>query len=108
MRGFAKGLGETVALPHPGDYRPEAVEAWFANETRELGSGVHAGDDQAQIKAYYVEAGSWKYVVAGPGWRRPFFRRHFAETLSGALAFLFGGTKRPTILDLGCGTGTQS
>jgi SAM-dependent methyltransferase len=110
MREFDKSFRETVTLPHPGDYRTETVEAWFANEAREYAAGLHAGFDQAQIKAYYVEARSWRYIKSGllRGWRRPFFRRHFAETLSRALAFLFGDTKTPTILDLGCGTGTQA
>lgn len=110
MSESTRVFGETTTLPQPGNYCPDDVEAWFGNEARELRSGIHAGDDQAEIKAYYVEARSWKYIQAGllRGWRRSFFRRHFAETLSEALAFLFGGTRTPTILDLGCGTGTQS
>jgi SAM-dependent methyltransferase len=102
MREFAKGLGETVILPQPGDYRPEAVRGWFCNVARELEVGMHGANERAQFEGYYVEAGLLRT------WRRPFFWRHYAETLEEAMAFLFGGTKTPTILDLGCGTGTQS
>ena len=41
-------------------------------------------------------------------WRRPFFKHHFSDRLSIATNFLFGHSRKPKILDLGCGVGTQS
>jgi SAM-dependent methyltransferase len=102
MKEFAKALGETVAWPQPGDHRPEAVRAWFGNVSLELEAGVHGGNERVQFDGYYMEAGLLR------AWRRPFFWRHYAETLAEATAFLFGSATMPTILDLGCGSGTQS
>ena len=102
MRELSKISVETLVIPHLGDYRPEAVQRWFGNVALELEAGLHSVNERAQFESYYSEAGLLR------AWRRPFFRRHYAETLAEATGFLFGGTKMPTILDLGCGTGTQS
>ena len=102
MRIYADALGRKPVLPRPGDYSPEAVYEWFGNVACELETIIQGANERSQFEGYYLASGLLR------AWRKPFFRRHFVETLSEALAFLFGGTKTPTILDLGCGTGTQS
>lgn len=102
MKQAAKALGQKVFLPQPGVCRADAVRAWFGNVSRELEAGVHGGSERVQFEGYYVEAGLLQ------AWRRPFFWRHYAETLAESASFLLGSKTTPTILDLGCGTGTQS
>lgn len=90
-------------LPKPADFTPAAIERWFANIPRELELGFLTEEESRYVHAYYSEAGLLRR------WRRPFFLRHFAETIAPAAAHLLRTkSPRPTILDLGCGVGSQS
>jgi SAM-dependent methyltransferase len=75
---------------------------WYHNVQLELAAKYLDASQQAYLSAYYNEAGLLHK------WRRSFFRRHYAEPFGQALTFLLDSKHQPLILDLGCGTGTQS
>jgi SAM-dependent methyltransferase len=54
------------------------------------------------FRDYYKEAGLLRW------WRRPFFRFHFCRTFTKSASFILDNGGKGTILDLGCGCGTQS
>jgi SAM-dependent methyltransferase len=89
-------------LPRSGDPSVTSLRRWFDNVPLELRLLRLDEADRARFESYYTEAGLLRR------WRRPFFQRHYAETLAAAVAFLIDGRDAPRILDLGCGTGTQS
>lgn len=102
MRSITDNLSAQLVIPKRGDFHPNAVRAWFLNVAKEIDLGVHIDNEQAYFEAYFKEAGLLR------AWRQPFFFRHYADTLAETLAFMFAGKKAPVILDVGCGTGTQS
>ncbi len=75
---------------------------WYENIPRELDLGFLAPDEREYLAAYYRGGGHLQ-----PG-RRHFFRRHCSETFSRAAAHLLGSTPAPRVIDLGCGSGTQT
>lgn len=78
------------------------VWAWYSNIPLELEQSWLTAAEKQLFAAYYQEAGLLRT------WRRPFFRHHFSRTFTRAVNHLFDGQEAPRILDLGCGTGTQS
>ncbi|MCG3189240.1 MAG: hypothetical protein LKCHEGNO_01531 [Burkholderiaceae bacterium] len=78
------------------------VWRWFLNIEREIGLLSLSSAERKAFESYYRSAGLLR------GWRRPFFRHHYSRPLWLATSRLFGTTQQPRILDLGCGTGTQS
>ena len=90
-------------LPKPGDKLIDALAwEWYSNIPIEIADGFLDKDQQRYLSEYYIEAGLLRK------WRQPFFRQHYAKTLAATVAFLFSHKQKPIILDLGCGTGTQS
>jgi SAM-dependent methyltransferase len=91
-------------------YCPDRIESiteeqlwrWFQNVQQELALLSLSDSERASVIAYYCDAGLMR------PWRRPFFRHHYVTPLLRAVRELFAVTPRPRILDLGCGTGTQS
>ncbi len=75
---------------------------WYGNVERELRDLDLAHAEHASFHEYYREAGLLT------GWRRPFFRHHYAYPLHLALKQIFSNRGNVSVLDLGCGTGTQS
>lgn len=79
------------------------VQRWYHNIFEELSRGHLPAGDAAYFAEYYREAGLLR------PWRRPFFMRHYAEPFATAANYLMAGPSRcKTIVDLGCGSGTQS
>ncbi len=80
----------------------ESTWKWYLNVPEELALSFLSTEDKAYFAAYYREAGLLR------AWRRPFFRHHYSRTFTQAVRFLLNANPRPRIVDLGCGTGTQS
>jgi SAM-dependent methyltransferase len=91
-------------LPRPNDqFTDQDSWKWYGNISIELKTDLFSSEYKAYLEKYYIEAGLLRR------WRRPFFRHHYARTFALAVSFLFANPDRkPVILDLGCGTGTQS
>jgi SAM-dependent methyltransferase len=75
---------------------------WYNNILVELDLDFLSQEEKDYFSAYYREAGLLRT------WRRPFFRYHYSRTFAQAASFLLADKEQPLILDLGCGTGTQS
>lgn len=80
----------------------EDLWRWFQNIPEEIPLLSLSENERSSFEGYYRSAGLLK------DWRRPFFRHHYALPLLLAVRELFSAAGRPRILDLGCGTGTQS
>ncbi len=83
------------------DLSDEDIWSWYNNIIHELALPHLDDSERAYLMAYYS-----KGLLSR--WRRPFFRRHFAKSFWRALLFLCEGKQNPLIVDLGCGTGSQS
>lgn len=93
---------QTWFLPTAGLLSRTDARRWYANVHLELASGMLDDGGGAKVREYYREAGLLTR------WRLPFFWRHYADTLSEAVSHLLRGRSQPRILDLGCGSGSQS
>ncbi len=94
---------DPLRVPSPGDSLDhEDVWQWFQNVADELPLLPLSDEQRHLFESYYHDAGLLK------AWRKPFFRHHYALPLMLAVREIFAGNPRPRILDLGCGTGTQS
>jgi len=81
----------------------ENVWAWYGNIAEETQTIPYSLEEREHLDNYYREAGLSSF------WRRPYFRKHFSNTFADAAAFLLlGSPAEKTILDLGCGCGTQT
>lgn len=91
-------------FPKPGDKLTEHLAwQWYSNIPIEVADEFLGKERSDYMAEYYNEAGLLRR------WRKPFFRHHYAKTFAATVSFLFSMTeKHPVILDLGCGTGTQS
>ncbi len=91
-------------LPKPGDKLTELLAwQWYSNISFEVADGFLDKEQRLYMTSYYDEAGLLRR------WRSFFFRHHYAKTFAAALTFLLSVPKKqPVILDLGCGSGTQS
>lgn len=78
------------------------VWRWYGNIERELAELPLSEAERASFHEYYREAGLLT------GWRRKFFRHHYVRPLQLAVGRIFEERLDVTVLDLGCGTGTQS
>lgn len=79
----------------------ETARRWYENVRVEIDAQFLSVDEQAYLAEYYTAAGLLRSR------RRRFFLNHFARAFSTAAAYLVGGRTGATIVDLGCGTGTQ-
>lgn len=86
----------------PGEMDEDGLWRWFQNIERELAVLPLTERQKSSFRDYYEEAGLLR------AWRCPFFRHHYAIPLSIAVREMFSTGNAPRILDLGCGTGTQS
>lgn len=91
-----------IFLPEKGSFDAEAMWLWYQNATRELAEQIFSPAEKEYIHEYYSEVGLMRW------WRQPFFRRHFAESFTDAAKYLLDSPAEGVIVDLGCGTGTQS
>jgi len=87
---------------HDTDLIEENTWKWYSNIEKELKYNFITKEDNLYITKYYCEAGLLK------NWRRNFFRYHFSGNFSRAVQHIFQNGTSKKILDLGCGTGTQS
>jgi SAM-dependent methyltransferase len=78
------------------------VWSFYRNIELEVQCGALTIPDNKALRAYYEEVGLLRR------WRRPFFRKHCVEAFDRMCSFLLAGRKRPTIIDIGCGMGTQA
>jgi SAM-dependent methyltransferase len=92
----------SLAIPRERSDDESGLWAWYRNIPVELESRFLTAEQAAKMRDYYLEAGLLR------PWRANFFRRHYCESFARASAFLLAGHERPHILDLGCGTGSQS
>lgn len=86
----------------PETLTQQCIWRWFQNIAVEA---QRLDLDDAQRRSfleYYRAAGLLR------SWRRPFFRHHYTYPLWLATREIFARAPRPRVLDLGCGTGTQS
>jgi len=93
-----------LCLPNTYDKLSEQILwEWYCNISVEIDVGFLDKRQQSYLSEYYIEAGLLRKRKSS------FFRHHYAKPFSAALSFLLSiPKKRPVILDLGCGTGTQS
>ncbi len=81
----------------------ELVQRWYLNIPLEISRGYLPAGDAAYFAEYYREAGLLRT------WRRSFFMRHYAESFAAAANYIMAApSRRKTVVDLGCGSGTQS
>ena len=80
----------------------ETVWRWYQNVTEEINLSFMFSKEKEYLVNYYKKAGLLR------SWRKPFFRHHYSRTFAQALLFLLEPCRNSRILDLGCGTGTQS
>lgn len=94
---------ESLSIPIQGhELTQEDSWQWFQNVTVEQLLLPLSDEQRLLFEGYYRDAGLLKE------WRRPFFRHHYATPLMHAVREIFADNPRPRVLDLGCGTGTQS
>jgi len=89
-------------VPAAANVTPEAMWRWYCNIPLELGAGFLTPQDERCLREYYHEGGLLRRGKVD------FFREHFSESFARASRYLLDGGDRLTILDLGCGTGTQA
>ncbi len=89
-------------IPDTVEDSNEAMNRWYANISNEMADDFLTPAEKTYMGNYYHEAGLLQW------WRLPFFRRHFVESFTDAARYLLGASVEGTIVDLGCGTGTQS
>ncbi len=89
-------------LPREQDNSLRSMWEWYENIRVELSGNSLMDDEKKYMADYYIEAGLLQW------WRAPFFKRHFVESFLNASRYLLSSPADGCILDLGCGTGTQS
>ncbi len=91
-----------IHVPDLRTFDTDSMWQWYLNVHSELKVGTLTPSENKYMADYYHEVG------LGQWWRRPFFRKHFAESFNAAARYLLAAPAEGTIVDLGCGTGTQS
>ena len=89
-------------FPSLSHHSEAATWAWYRNIPQELSESFLDKAEKRYMTSYYHEAGLLRT------WRRPYFRQHFSRNFARSVAFLLSDDAEKTILDLGCGLGTQS
>jgi SAM-dependent methyltransferase len=89
-------------LPESGAADESTLDCWYRNVALELEELRFSSEERDFFREYYAEGGLLRK------WRYPFFRHHLIRTFARAADFLLRGKEFPLIVDLGCGTGTQS
>ncbi len=102
MKKNKEGSHPSLSFPSAGGVSSAEVWKWYRNIPAELDWGGFTKAEREGFREYYREAGLLRT------WRRSFFRHHFARSFAAAAGFLMEASAKPTILDLGCGCGTQS
>lgn len=98
-------MSKPVFLPNSQSSGNAIAWQWLKNIPIELALIALTEQEKKHLAEYYQEAG---LLTA---WRRPFFKRHYAQTLATSIDHLhplLNNHIAPKLLDLGCGSGTQS
>ncbi len=109
MSKFIGAHGRRYWIPAAGDTLTQYdIESWYHNINLELADVQLTIDQRDAFRGYYQEAG----LVDRPAKQR-FFLHHFGVPLSASVDHLVTTANvplgaAPVILDLGCGTGSQS
>ena len=101
----ASGKGKlppSLFLPSCAGISPGEVWRWYQNVAAELEVGDFLPHEREYLRGYYEEVGLLTT------WKDRFFHQHFSKNFWAASRFLMEAEPRPTIVDLGCGCGTQS
>lgn len=91
-------------IPNENNNTADSTWNWYNNIIEELNVINLSPKEKVYICNYYTEAGLLTK------WRKQFFKKHYSNTLYETTKFLTKDLqqKQPTLLDLGCGIGTQS
>lgn len=89
-------------LPSCGDFSRNTLWRWYGNILFELSALVLSTKERKFFRDYYFDAGLLKK------WRCNYFKQHYIKNFSTASDFLLKAQHKTTVLDLGCGLGTQS
>ena len=89
-------------IPSSSHHVESAVWYWYRNIPEELSQSFLSSAEKKYLESYYHSAGLLRV------WRRPYFRQHFSKNFARSVTFLLSDDAKKTILDLGCGMGTQS
>lgn len=93
----------SLYLPNGNDVITEdLVWKWYSNLFIETQLPIYSESEMEYFIKYYREAGLLTT------WRKPFFKQHYCFSFFEAVQFIFSSGRNIRILDLGCGTGTQS
>lgn len=90
-------------------YQPDKIISsttvwrWYGNLFRELEDDFLMPSEKAYMVDRQRNASEMVLVQ-----NKPYFKHAFSDHFARAASFLLHGRKKPTILDLGCGVGTQS
>lgn len=91
-----------IYIPEKDKLAKENIWRWYQNVALEMGLLDLSDEEKEAFSEYYREAGLLRRC------RQPFFRQHYSNTFEQASRYLLGNESKPRIIDLGCGTGTQS
>ncbi len=91
-----------IYFPDITSFDADSMWLWYKNAITEMPEHFLSTVEKEYIEEYYSEVGLMRW------WRQPFFRRHFAESFTDAARYLLDSPAEGVIVDLGCGTGTQS
>ena len=91
-----------IYFPDTDSFDAGSMWQWYQNMIKEMPEQFLTATEIEHIEEYYSEAGLMQW------WRRPFFRRHYAESFTDAARYLLDSPSEGVIVDLGCGIGTQS
>lgn len=95
-------MGNRLYLPPYRYYSKDTFCNWYCNLLLEMNLSEFEVSEKNFIRSYYVDAGFFK------SWRSEFFIHHYVYNFIKSAHFILGATHSPTIVDLGCGLGTQS
>ncbi|MDX2464214.1 MAG: methyltransferase domain-containing protein [Porticoccus sp.] len=91
-----------IYIPEKDKIAKDNMWRWYQNAILETNLLDLSDKEREVFCEYYREAGLFQT------WRQPFFKQHYANTFERASVYLLESTSKPRIVDLGCGTGTQS
>jgi len=98
-----KAVSKSVYIPTSSSPTQADVWLWYQNAAIELRLGVlHESDIDHFFNPYFGESNLLNW------WKLPYFRYHFSRTFAHSATFLLEHPTTGTIVDIGCGCGSQS